>query len=196
MRRMSALVPGIDLPGLPIRELREQTLAAAARLSGEARILAYGCTSGANVAALRAIGVEVVGLNCIAQLPPSFLDFVISRHHADGVLLLGCRANDCHFRLGVQWTEERFAHQRDPYLRARVPRDRVYPCWVGLATVGELRREVAAFRAQLRLLGRFQPATAPAPTVAEAAAPAIPGVDDPTAGAGDLTPANQRDAGS
>lgn len=156
LRRMTELVPGIDLPGLPIRTLREQTLAAAARLpAGVPRILAYGCETGANIAALRAAGVEVVALTCIAQLPPSFLDFVITRRHADGVLLLGCRAHDCHYRLGVEWTEQRLAGERDPYLRARVPRERIHTLWAGPASAADIRRAVEAFRVRIAPLGPY-----------------------------------------
>ena len=157
LRRQSELVPGIDLPGLSIGTLRDQTLAAAARVEGASRILAYGCESGANIAALRAAGVEVVALSCIAQLPPSFLDFIISRRHADGVLLLGCRANDCFHRFGVAWMDERLAGQRDPYLRARVPRERIHRLWAGLASTAEIGRELEAFRVRLQALGPYRP---------------------------------------
>ncbi len=58
-----------------------------------------------------------------AALPPSFIDFAISRRHADGVMLVGCAAGDCYQRLGMDWMEQRLAGQRDPYLRGRVPRE-------------------------------------------------------------------------
>ncbi len=157
LRRQTELMPGIDLPGLPMRALREHTLAAAARLSGDARVLAYGCQSGADLAALRAAGVEPVALTCIAQLPPAFLDWVITRRHADGVLLVGCCAHDCHYRFGVEWVEERLAGVRDPYLRKRVPPERIQRLWLGPASVAELKREVRAFRARLQALGAYRP---------------------------------------
>jgi ferredoxin/coenzyme F420-reducing hydrogenase delta subunit len=162
LRRKSELVPGIDLPGVPIRSLRDWTLAAAVQPGGDpdARVLVYGCASGVNLAALRNSSVAVVELQCIAQLPPAFIDFVISRRHADGVFLLGCRENDCHFRLGVQWTNERLAGKRDPYLRARVPRERIATYWGGQVTQAEIADEINAFRARLRALGPYQPVPA------------------------------------
>lgn len=170
LRRMSALVPGIDLPGLPIHSLRDRTLAAAQAESGkDARVLVYGCSSGVNLTALHIDGVAVVELRCIAQLPPAFIDFVINRRHADGVFLLGCREHDCHFRLGDQWTNERLAGTRDPYLRARVPRERVVTCWGGQVTQAEIMGEISAFRARLRALGPYQPK--PAMQSAEAVTP-------------------------
>jgi coenzyme F420-reducing hydrogenase delta subunit len=59
------------------------------------------------------------------MLPPSFIDFALSRNLADGVFLAGCADGDCYFRLGDQWTRERVAGTRDPYLRKRVDRDRL-----------------------------------------------------------------------
>jgi quinol-cytochrome oxidoreductase complex cytochrome b subunit/coenzyme F420-reducing hydrogenase delta subunit len=159
LRRKSELVPGIDLPGVPIRSLRDLTLAAAVQLGSETgeRVLVFGCASGVNLAALHNSSVAIVELQCIAQLPPSFIDFVISRRHADGVFLLGCRENDCHFRFGVQWMDERLAGKRDPYLRARVPRERVATYWGGLVTQAEIAGEINAFRERLRALGPYRP---------------------------------------
>ena len=63
------------------------------------------------------------------MLPPPFIDFVLSRGHADGVLISGCAEQDCFERLGDQFTEQRIANERDPNLRDRVPRDRVAVAW-------------------------------------------------------------------
>ncbi|HJX19272.1 MAG TPA: hydrogenase iron-sulfur subunit, partial [Acidiferrobacterales bacterium] len=82
------------------------------------------------------------------------------RRHADGVFLLGCRECDCHFRFGVQWMDERLAGKRDPYLRARVPRERVATYWGGLVTETEIAGEINAFRARLHALGPYQPVPA------------------------------------
>jgi coenzyme F420-reducing hydrogenase delta subunit len=88
-------------------------------------------------------------------LPPSFIDFAISRRHADGVMLVGCAAGDCYQRLGIDWVEQRLAGQRDPYLRGRVPHNRVATIWAGPRDGAELARGVAAFRAQLRDMGPY-----------------------------------------
>jgi coenzyme F420-reducing hydrogenase delta subunit len=148
-RRTPQLVPGIDVPDMPIHTLREQSVAAAAGLSGNARIVVYGCAHGPGLEGLRGMDTAVLTLPCIAMLPPSFLDFLISRRHAEGVFLTGCAAGDCHYRLGQQWMEQRLAGTRDPYLRARVPRERIAICWAGLLHGERLRRELAAFRERL-----------------------------------------------
>ena len=57
--------------------------------------------------------------------PPSLIDFVLSKNLADGVASPAAPRAPAIHRLGVAWTEQRFAGERDPYLRARVPRDRL-----------------------------------------------------------------------
>jgi len=159
LRRLGEITPGIDLPARPIRALREETLAAASRLTGEGRVVVYGCQHGPNLARLRAAGVEVVEVECIAQLPPSFLDFVLTRRHAEGVMLFGCRENDCHYRFGVEWTQQRLRAERDPYLRARVPRERIASFWGSAADTRRFLRELEAFRTRLRGYGPYRAAT-------------------------------------
>ncbi len=134
-------------------------------------MLVFGCSCGPPLANLAGPAVGTVTLECIGQLPPSFIDFVITRRHADGVLLTGCRDGDCHFRLGIRWTRERLAGTRDPRLRQRVPRERLVSCWLGLDRQRALARELEAFCERLIRLGPFtrpQPAT---PVVAEQPSP-------------------------
>jgi coenzyme F420-reducing hydrogenase delta subunit len=73
---------------------------------------------------------QIVTLPCVAMLPPSFIDFALSRKLADGVMLAGCGENDCYYRLGDVWTRQRVAGERDPYLRKRVPRERLKLSWL------------------------------------------------------------------
>ncbi len=50
---MSELVPGIDLPGFPVSELRERTIAACAGLrETQPRVLVYACEGDARIGAL------------------------------------------------------------------------------------------------------------------------------------------------
>jgi ferredoxin/coenzyme F420-reducing hydrogenase delta subunit len=151
-RRTTELIPGIDLPHLEIQNLRDKTLAAAAGLSGNTRVILYGCHQGPELSKIRRPEVAVLTLPCVAMLPPSFLDFIIMRHHADGVFLTGCAEGDCHYRLGIQWTQQRLAGERDPYLRKRVPRERVAEFWSGLTHGKQLEDELANFQDRLRAL--------------------------------------------
>jgi ferredoxin/coenzyme F420-reducing hydrogenase delta subunit len=146
-RRASALVPGIELPDAGIAQLRERTLAATAGMSGADRVVVYGCDHAGELRRLEGGNVAVVNLPCVGALPPAFIDFVLSRHHADGVFVAGCSPSACFFRLGDEWTRQRVAGKRDPYLRARVSRERVHLSFA--STPAERRREFAEFRARL-----------------------------------------------
>lgn len=144
-RRTADLVTGIDLPDLPLAVLRENTIAAAAGLEGRARILVLACDHGAGAAG----GTGTVRMPCVAMAPPSLIDFIISRNLADGVAIAGCAESACYNRLGVEWTKARVARERDPYLRERVPRERLAMIWAGRAESGRFRSELAAFAARL-----------------------------------------------
>ena len=135
-RRAGPIIPGIELPGHRISELREQSRAASERLGGTNRALVYACSK-APRGKLEVDNYEVVTIPCLAMLPPSFIDYVLSRDLADRVVLAGCSEGDCYFRLGARWTKQRIAGARDPYLRKRVPRDRLTVVWGGVTETGE-----------------------------------------------------------
>ena len=130
-RRMSELIPGIDLPDRPIADIRADVEAEAQRLTGQTRIMIFNCINSNVAAQHRSDHVGVIAVNCTGHLPPAFIDYVLSRRLADGVVLAGCHENACYNRKGADWTTQRVSGERDPYLRARVPRDRLKLAWVG-----------------------------------------------------------------
>lgn len=151
-RRMSDLSPGIDLPDRTIASLRAQTEKAARALTGTNRIMVFNCDHGPDLSNMTSNSIGAVSLACIGQLPPSFIDYVLSRDLADGVMLTGCRENACDARFGIEWTEKRIAAKRDPYLRSRVPRERVKTSWAGAAGKSQIRSALEAFSADLKQL--------------------------------------------
>ncbi len=156
-RRRSALIAGIQLPRLTVSSLRERCLELSRDLEGEYRLMVIGCEHGVSVAPLCDGSTAALKLPCAGMLPPSFLDFLISRRLVDGIVLTGCRTGDCHFRKGIDWTEQRIAGERDPYLRQRVPRARLMKCWAGIDQADQLRKAVSGFRARLGEDGRRNP---------------------------------------
>ena len=144
-RRTGDLRTGIDLPDLSLKLLTERTVACAATLAGPARILVLACEHGG--AAGRAHGT--VHMPCVAMAPPSLVDFILSRNLADGVVVAGCAESACFHRLGIAWTEQRFAATRDPYLRARVPRERIATVWTSALATGKAEAMIAAFAARI-----------------------------------------------
>jgi ferredoxin/quinol-cytochrome oxidoreductase complex cytochrome b subunit/coenzyme F420-reducing hydrogenase delta subunit len=153
-RRSEDLLTGIDLPDRPLSALREEVIAAAGSLKGPGRVLTLSCSHGA--AADAAPGRVV--LPCVAMVPPSLIDYIISRDLADGVAIAGCAERECFNRYGREWTEQRFARERDPYLRERVPRERLTTIWRGTSEAGAATRDIAEFGQKLAAMPAYEKA--------------------------------------
>lgn len=151
-RRASELIPGIDLPDLPIRDLRDRVDAVAASIAGPTRVMVFGCEHGYDVERLSDAGVAVLRIPCIGMLPPAFIDYVLSRRLAEGVMLTGCSEGECHNRHGVNWTKARLARTRDPYLRKRVPPERIETAWAPPVEGWTHRKRLRRFIERLELL--------------------------------------------
>ncbi|MBK8907053.1 MAG: cytochrome b N-terminal domain-containing protein [Rhodospirillales bacterium] len=174
-RRASALIPGIDLGWQPLAEVRERVHAAASKLSGPARVMVIGCDHGFHIDKLKSASVGAVSLPCTGMLPPSFIDYVLSRHLADGIVITGCREGECNYRLGTQWTDERIDGKRDPRLRERVPRERMARVWAAPTDWPRLQRTIEDFQARLQDMESHEP------PANERAAPTRPEVREPAA---------------
>jgi ferredoxin/coenzyme F420-reducing hydrogenase delta subunit len=157
-RRSEELKTGIDLPDYSLRLLRERTIEVANTLEGPTRILVLACDHGGGAGQPNG----VVTLPCVAMAPPSLIDFMLSKQLADGVVVAGCAESACFNRLGVAWTEQRFAGARDPYLRARVPRDRLKTIWASALEATRFQRELAEFTAHVAAI-RAAPSAPRAP---------------------------------
>jgi len=144
-RRSEELRTGIDLPEYSLKTLRERVIDAAGTSKKPGRVLVLACEHGAAAGRLDA----TVVMPCVAMAPPSLIDFILSRDLADGVVVAGCAESACYNRLGVQWTEQRFARQRDPYLRARVPRERIATVWATPLELGKAQSAIADFAAHI-----------------------------------------------
>jgi ferredoxin/coenzyme F420-reducing hydrogenase delta subunit len=160
-RRTDDLKTGIDLPDYSLKVLRERVVATAAalRTAGSPRVLTLACEHGGGAGQPDG----VVTLPCVAMAPPSLIDFILSRNLADGVAVAGCAESACFHRLGVAWTKQRFAGERDPYLRTRVPRDRIALIWTSALAVRQFERELADFRDTLAALPPVPPRVPPKP---------------------------------
>ncbi len=147
-RRTAELATGIDIPDLPLTEVRGRVQEVAETLTGAPRVLVIACTHSAGA---RHDGA-VLALPCVAMAPPPLIDYVLSRDLADGVVVAGCAERSCHNRLGVDWTKQRIAGERDPYLRKRVPRERLLTVWASPTEGRVFRRELADFVDRLKAL--------------------------------------------
>ena len=153
-RRRTELLPGIDLEHLPLRDVQGDLMKNTASLDGRDSLVVLGCEHGPALQGLPRDGVAALGVPCLGMVPPAFVDFILSRGLAQGVLLAGCREGNCYYRLGDRWTRDRIARRRDPWLRSRVPAARVRICFAGGTGRAVLDREIADFREHLTELGK------------------------------------------
>jgi coenzyme F420-reducing hydrogenase delta subunit len=136
------LLTGIDMPQLPVNALREELERKLASLSGENRMVVFGCDHGARVERVAAPDTAVMSLICAGMLPPSFVEYAL-RTGADGVMIAACRHGGCEYRLGERWTIERLTRQREPQLRGKVPAERIRPVFVSASDEDVLANELA-----------------------------------------------------
>lgn len=151
-RRQVDMIAGIELPDFSLKDLRDEVHRASEDLSGVDRIMAFTCQEcgqGRPSDSSDFSEVAFVSLPCIAMLPPSFIDYVISRKLADGVLLTGCEPANCYNRYGSEWMEERIEGKRDPKLRKRVPRERVDRLWSSQISDDRLQKHIKEFKKTL-----------------------------------------------
>ena len=147
-RSQEKLVTGIDMPQQPVDAMRRQIEAQVAKLDGRTKLVVFGCDKGADVQGLAAADTAVISLLCTGMLPPSFIEYAL-RSGVDGIVVTGCREGGCDFRLGMEWTLERLAHQREPHLRDLVPQDRLRVIHASRGDGRQLATAVNEFRAQL-----------------------------------------------
>ncbi|MCX7154998.1 MAG: hydrogenase iron-sulfur subunit [Rhodocyclales bacterium] len=147
-RSQEKLVTGIDMPQQPVDVMRQQLEAQLAKLGGATKLVVFGCDQGVDVRGLAAADTAAISLICTGMLPPSFIEYAL-RSGVDGIVVTGCREGGCDFRLGMEWTQERLAHQREPHLRNLVPQDRLRLVYASRSEGEQLAAMVKEFKTQL-----------------------------------------------
>jgi len=151
-RSQQRLVTGIDMPQQPVDVMRRQLEIQLGKLGtparGRTKLVVFGCDHGADVRALASADTAAISLLCTGMLPPSFIEYAM-RSGADGVVITGCRDGGCEFRLGMQWTQERLDHKREPHLRSLVPQDRLRLVLASRTEKKQLAAAVDEFRIEL-----------------------------------------------
>ncbi|MCV2367053.1 cytochrome b N-terminal domain-containing protein [Roseateles oligotrophus] len=147
------LLTGIDMPQQPLDGLRRRLEAGLAALAGPHKFVVIGCERGPRGEHEAAADVLTLNLICTGMLPPSFIEYAL-RGGAAGVVISGCLEGDCAFRFGQRWTEQRLSGQREPRLRASVPREQVLLAWPSPAQP----RAVSAALQRLRSAAAGRPA--------------------------------------
>ncbi len=143
------LSTGIDLPNFAFDSMRKQAAARAGALDTPVRIMVFGCDHGAVLKDIKMPGVAIMSLPCSGMLPPSMVDYLLTRKLVDGVIVTACRPGECFHRLGPEWVQQRMDGERVPKLRRAVPRDRMRVIWAASTETTSLVREIAEFREEL-----------------------------------------------
>ena len=152
------LKTGIDMPQLPVDEMRQNTRAAIEDMQGELKIVVFGCEHGIDVDRMNGDDTRGIKLICSGMLPPTLVEYAL-KQGADGVMVTGCRQNDCYYRFGNRWTRLRFSGDRKPSLRARAEQERILVHGGAEPDAPAIRRDLDAFRARLREINQEVSAT-------------------------------------
>jgi quinol-cytochrome oxidoreductase complex cytochrome b subunit/coenzyme F420-reducing hydrogenase delta subunit len=152
-RHVEELVSGIEIPAFPLDSLRQATEASVAGLGETPGLVLFGCDCALDISSLADEHLSVVSLPCTGSLPPSFADFVARKPQVAGVMVTGCHPEDCFFRKGSEWTEQRFNGERMPHLRTKDGKHKVRVCWAGPHRRAHLVAEIEAFRAEIAAAG-------------------------------------------
>jgi quinol-cytochrome oxidoreductase complex cytochrome b subunit/coenzyme F420-reducing hydrogenase delta subunit len=150
-RRLLDAVPGIEVPEWSMVALKRNVDAAAVGLMGEGRVMAFVCASRAVAESSPQLGI--VRAACVGMIPPSVIDYCLSRDLADGVALIGCGGGQCDYRCGADWAEQRLMGARDPNLRRRVERARVLMARVPGRGWRSVNAALDSFRSRLPACG-------------------------------------------
>ncbi len=150
---------GIDMPQLRANDMREMTREAIDSMSGDLKILVFGCEHGIDVDRMNGDDTRGIKLICSGMLPPTLVEYAL-KQGADGVMVTGCRQNDCYYRFGNRWTRLRFAGERKPGLRARAEHDRILVHGGAEPDAPQIRQDLDAFRQRLRELNQSAPVDA------------------------------------
>jgi coenzyme F420-reducing hydrogenase delta subunit/ferredoxin len=142
------LKTGIDMPALPVDQVRTMTKQAIAEMSGQSKILMIGCDHGFNVNRLDNNDTKGVRLFCSGMIPPTLVEYALKKG-ADGVMVVGCRHNDCFYRFGNLWVDKRFSGERKPILRGRADRRRIRVFGGSELDKKAIVKELEIFRSEL-----------------------------------------------
>jgi ferredoxin/coenzyme F420-reducing hydrogenase delta subunit len=142
------LKTGIDMPQLPVDEMRRLARETVEAMSGDPKIIVFGCEHGLNVDRLKRDDTRGIKLMCSGMLPPTLVEYTL-KQGADGVMVTGCRQNDCFFRFGNSWTRLRFGGERKPILRARAERERIRVHGAAEPDLRSIEADLASFRKHL-----------------------------------------------
>ena len=138
------------------------------------RIVAICCQNAASHEPIQARGAHVHTVTCAGNLHSSVVERFL-RNGAPGVIVFTCPARDCAGREGPKWLDQRFFHDREAELPARVDRRRVRVAtlargqvYAALAEYETFAADVAAIPLPGETLEEYEPVCDPVPAASDA----------------------------
>ncbi len=142
---------GIELSHAKNSDFLLETRNKTAKLTCDNKILVIGCHHGADLARFESDDTTTLSLECIGQLPPSYLDYLCRREGVEAVLLTGCTSGNCHHRSGIDIQEQRLVKSRDPHLRYPDVKEKLVEFWTGNTNEKSIEAKIAEIRDDLEL---------------------------------------------
>ncbi|OGP31472.1 MAG: hypothetical protein A2073_08515 [Deltaproteobacteria bacterium GWC2_42_11] len=149
----------IDLPDRTEKDINEEISNLLKLPASEPKILAVICNYGVNVKGLinpdtRALKdmphVRVLHLPCIAMLQSSMMEYAF-KAGAGGIFISGCEVNDCHYREGNKWLEQRLLNNRPPVLKKKeVDPQKIRAAWMSAIHRDRFLDELKGFSNELK----------------------------------------------
>lgn len=119
------------------------------RNSKRPAILGLGCSYSVDVKETDLEeNVRYIKLPCVGMIHRSWIEHAFGSG-AGGVFVLGCRMNDCQYRFGNKWIDERFAYERSPRLNRSVDKSKIKVFWMAQAQKKELLEGLRGFEEEL-----------------------------------------------
>jgi len=145
---------GVGPPGRTGRDqlaaVRAELLPAVRRMPREGRVVVVRCEQGAPALRrrLEAAGATIHHVPCVGGLHSSVVELLV-RQGAAGVLVVSCPPRDCVGREGPKWLDQRFFHDREAELQARVDRKRIEVATAALGTDDGVMEHFEAFQRKM-----------------------------------------------
>lgn len=92
--------------------------------------------------------IRFITLPCAGMIHRSWIEHAFNAG-ADGVFVLGCQMNDCQYRFGNKWIDERFSYERSPRLNRSVDKSKIRVFWLAQAQKKELLKGLRDFEKEL-----------------------------------------------
>jgi coenzyme F420-reducing hydrogenase delta subunit/quinol-cytochrome oxidoreductase complex cytochrome b subunit len=146
----------IQVKGMDVEEMKLEIDNLLAR-DEEPQLLGIVCEHAFNVKEHvdgrgRMLGIDsviVLPLRCIGMVNPFIISHALDTGTA-GLFIVGCKMDDCHYRLGNKWLKDRIEGSRAPVLKdKRLDRIRTY--WISPHESGEFLDKIRGFKEELRI---------------------------------------------